>query len=234
MYESTLYFNPNKFYVINKPIVEWDMEAASVAICDRYKLLPKDKINALRLSKKEDRTRQMGLLQRDKEFSDKLIRGIIEMRQLFIDMNNISDDEILSLHSDALILNTNRSLIEDIQGVTIRPKNRYTSYLRYDGIEMFYVSNNIENYIEYKGASKYMLDCHTLGLTKVLTKFFKMLEDYDPDILRYLRNFETEYRNDQAPPACYIRFGKTVGDFKYKNLKLLGLLATIAYKEGEA
>lgn len=233
MYDSTLYFNPNIIYVINKNIVEWDMEAASVAICERYKLLPQSKIDALRLSQKEDRTKQMGLLQRDREFSNKLIRGIIDMRQLFIDMNHISEDEIISLHSDAIILNTNRKLIGDIQGVTLRPKHTYMSYLRYDSIEMFYVSNDHEHYIDYKGASKDMLDVHTLGMNQVLVNFFQKMENYDPDIYTFLRNFETAYRNDRANPACYLPFGRKVGEYKYKNLKLLGLLATIAYKEGK-
>ena len=85
------------------------MKAMSVSISERYKLLDEETIQILKLLPKEQRTKKIGLMQRDsKEFSDSLISCELETRRKFLEINNLDESNVLSLHSDACIFNSKR------------------------------------------------------------------------------------------------------------------------------
>ena len=83
-------FNENIDYMFHVNIVEYDMVAASVSVCEKYKLLSDDKIQWLKLLPKEKRTIEMGKMQKDSAFSEIMINGILETREMFIKENNIN------------------------------------------------------------------------------------------------------------------------------------------------
>ncbi len=223
MNEKMLSYNENIQFVFNKNIVEYDMKAASVSICERFNLLNKDIIEELKLLPKEKRTKRMGLMQRDNpEFSKALIEGIKNIREQFLNDNNINNDNIISLHSDAIIFINNKQIKNNIEGVEFINKNTWNSYIRYNKIEMFYN----DDIITYKGIPLSMLNNHTLGINKYLCNIFKMIECYDTSIIDYINKFQQNYLQDKLPDYYYIPFGKT-GENKLDNLQLFSYIAKI-------
>jgi hypothetical protein len=85
MHDKSIWINKDIQFLFNTNIVEYDMKAASVSVCEHDHLLNEDLIQQLKLMPKEQRTRKMGLLQRDDaEFSKKLLNGIKNIRRKFL------------------------------------------------------------------------------------------------------------------------------------------------------
>lgn len=227
MFGKTLWMNPDIQYVFRKNIVEYDMQSASLSVSRRFKLLPVEFIDQLDRMPKDKRTKEIGMKQKyDKEFSDKMINGILQTRKEFIETNNLTEDTIITLHSDALMFIQKHVVTDTIEGVPFVRKNTWSSYIRYDRVEMFYSDGTID----YKGIPKQMLQQHTLGINDYLLKIFRMIEDNDPAVYDFIRKFQRNYLQDKLPDYYYIPFGKT-GGFKTENLKLLAFIAKIVMKE---
>lgn len=227
MNEKLTWFNDKIQYMFHSNIVEYDMRAMSVSISEKYKLLDDETIKILKLLPKDQRTRKMGLIQRDdKEFSKQLISCELETRRKFLEINGLDETNVLSLHSDACIFNSKKKVINNIDGIEFKHENTWTSYIKYKNIEMFY-ENGV---IVYKGIPKDMLNQHTLGIHKYLCNVFDKLENYDPSILDFIYKFQSKYLQDKLPEYYYIPFGKT-GNFKMSNLSLLSFIANVALSE---
>lgn len=220
-------FNENIDYLFHANIVECDMVAASVSVCERYKLLDSTTIEWLKLLPKEKRTIEMGMIQKNQSFSEKMINGILETRLEFIEENNIKDEDILSLHSDALFINMKHEIKDNIGGVEFKLKNRYLGYMKYDKrIEMFYTGD----VIDFKQIPIDLIHQHTLGINKYLLNIFNKIDNYDETILDYITKFNTRYLQNKLPDYYYNSFGK-VGAFKIENLQLFGYIANVVLKE---
>ena len=227
MHEKLLWFNDDIQFLFHENIVEYDMVAASVSVSERYKLLDDETIQLLKLMTKDKRTRKIGCLQRDdKQFSEQLISGILETRRKFIDMNGLDKSNILSLHSDAVMLSSKKEIITNIEGVEFKHKHTWSSYVHYKNIEMFYS----DGYITYKGIPKDMLNQHTLGINKYLISVFDKLENYDYSVLSYLSKFQKQYLQNKLPEYFYIPFGHN-GVYKLDNLELFAFITNIVLSE---
>ena len=226
MHEKSIWCNDNIQYVFHKNIVEYDMSAASVSVCERFSLLPKSEIEKLKLLPKDQRTRKMGLLQRDQEFSQRLLKGIKEIRRKFIELNGLNEQSILSLHSDAVDIKCKKDVIHEIEGVKFKRAFACSSYIRYHNVEMFYG----DGVVKYKNIPRDILNQHTLGLNKHILTFCDKIDNYDTDVLSYLANFQKNYLQDKLPEYYYLPFGST-GSFKMENLQLLAYLTNIAIQE---
>lgn len=231
MHDKMIWMNDNIQYTFHANVVEYDMEAASVSVCEHHHLLDDGTIQILKLMPKEKRTVEMGKMQRDdKEFSERMLAGIREMRRKFLEINHLTEDSILSLHSDACMLNTNKKLISNIEGVNFRKKHSWNAYIRYKGIEMFYKYDTKNNYIDYKNIPEELVKQHTLGFDVYLKKVFEKLENYDDSVIKYITKFQKEYLNDELPEFYYHPFGRN-GTFKMSNLELTSFIAQIALQE---
>ena len=231
MHDKMLWTNESIQFTFHSHIQEYDMEAASVSVCEHDGLLPQEMINELKLMPKEKRTVKMGKLQRDdKMFSENLLAGIRNMRKKFIETNNLTQDEILSLHSDACILNTNRRIISNIENVNFRKKNDWNAYIRYKGIEMFYKNDIKNNYIDYKNIPEELVQMHTMGFDVYLKKVFGYIENYDENVLKYISRFQKQYLQNKLPEYYYNPFGRH-GQYKLSNLELTAFIAQMAIME---
>ena len=227
MFGKTLWYNPDLEYCFNKEIVEYDMQQASLSVSRRFHLLDDTLLDELERMPKDQRTKKVGLIQRDdKAYSDNMINGLLQTRKEFIEANGLTDEDIITLHSDALMFIKKGPIFDTINGVPFVHKNTWSSYIRYGKVEMFYVDDTID----YKGIPKQMLQQHTMGMNRHILKVFRMIEDYDEEIFAYLRKFQKRYLTNQLPDYFYIPFGNT-GQFKGENLKLLAYLAKIAMCE---
>lgn len=219
--DKLLWANEDISYMFRSNIVEYDMQTASLAISERYGLISPTRLEQLRNMPKDKRVREIGLLQReDKAFSNGLLKGIIKTRQEFIDTNHIDESSILCAHSDAIIFNMTSPITDKIANVNFVMKGNWTSYLRYDGIEIYYG----DGAIEYKGCSKELLKMHTLGINKYLLQIFEMMERCDDSVIPFMRKFQKKYLQDKLPEYYYTSFGK-IGQYKMENLKLFAFVA---------
>ena len=227
MHEKLLWTNDNIQFLFHGNIMEYDMVAASLSVSRRFQLLDNDLIEQLNLLPKKERTRRVGLLQRDdKIYSEKLLQGFIQIRKTFLENNGLSENNVLSLHSDACLFDSRKKIITNADGVEFRKKGQWTSYMRFNHIEMFYGDGSIE----YKNVNKDMLMEHTMGINLYLTKIFQMIEDYDENVLRYLSRMQSDYLQDRLPQYWYPSFGK-IDQYKTYNLKLFAFVANVVIQE---
>lgn len=227
MHEKLLWFNDNIQYMFHENIVEYDMVAASISVSEHFHLLDDATIQHLKLLPKEQRTRRIGCMQRDdKNFSEQLISGILEMRRKFIERNGLDERSVLALHSDAIMFASKKPIISDIDGVEFMHKHTWSSYIHYQNVEMFYG----DGHIDYKGIPKDILNQHTLGIHTYLCKIFDMIENYDTSVLKYISRFQKQYLQDKLQEYFYIPFGKN-GTYKFDNLGLFAFIANIVLSE---
>lgn len=217
-------------YVFHGKIVEYDMRAASLQISDRFKLLPVSKIEELKRMTKDERVKEVGICQRDiPGYSEKLLQHIREVRRHFIETNKVEDDQIIALHNDALFINSLQPFKLIVDGIEFTEKTIWTSYIRFENIEMFY--NNDTGQIEYKGVSSKTLPKHEIGMCKHILKVFNMIENNDERTLDYITDYQTKYLKGQLNENCYIPFANVSGQQTLENMKLLAFLCMIAIKE---
>jgi hypothetical protein len=229
-FDKLLTYNPEVTHAFHGKIMECDMREASLQIAEVFHYLPQNVIDELKLLPKKDRVVRVGNIQKqDPSFSDKYYTKLKEVRKHFIEVNNITDDEIISIHSDALFINTRRKLKMVVDGIEFKAKHQWTSYIRYENIEMFY--NDDDESITYKGIRENVLDKHTIGMCRHILKVFKMIENNDDRIYHYLSEYQTQYLKGELPENCYLPFTKINGKYFNDNLKLLAYLAQIAMKE---
>lgn len=227
MNEKLMWFNPNIQFMFHSNIVEYDMKAMSVSISEKYGLLDDETIRVLKLLPKDQRTKRVGLLQReDKDYSNRLISCELETRRKFLEINGLDEKSVLSLHSDACIFNSKKKIINNIEGIEFKHANTWTAYMIYKGIEMFYV----DGVITYKGIPKEMLNQHTLGINKYLCNVFDKIENYNPEIIDFLSKFQSKYLQDKLPDFYYIPFGRN-GEYKMGNLGLLSFVTNVVLEE---
>jgi hypothetical protein len=63
-----------------------------------------------------------------------------------------------------------------------------------------------------------------------MTKVIGYIENYDKDVLKYMRKFQQQYLQDKLPEYYYSSFAK-IGDFKTTNFELFALMANIVIRE---
>lgn len=228
MHEHLLWTNDNIQYLFHGNIMEYDMVSASINISRRFNLLDDALINQLNLLPKKERTRRVGLIQRDdKDYSDKLLKGILNIRKTFLEQNNLSESNVVALHSDAVFFNSKNVINPIADGVEFKQKGQWTAYMRFKNIEMLY--NN--GCVTFKNINKDMLNLHTLGIVQYVTKIFNMIEEYDEDIFRYISKFQSQYLKNKLPDYYYIPFCKPAESYKTYNLQLFAFIANVVLQE---
>ena len=224
MFDKLLWVNENNQFVFRRNIVEYDMQSASLSVSERYNLLDKTLLEQLRNTPKIERVKRIGLLQRDsKEFSDRMLQGIIDTRQEFLDINGITEDDIICLHSDAIVFDMkDADIIDHVDNVKFIKKGQWSSYMLYQGVEMYYS----DGVIDFKGIPKDILKQHTLGIVQHLVKIFELLEACDDSIIPYMKKFHKKYLRDKLPDYYYTAFPR-LGNFKMDNFQLFAFLMNV-------
>ena len=232
MHDKMMWFNEKIPYIFHANIVEWDMAKASLSVCERFGLLDSKEIARMKALPKLDREKAMGMHQRgNKEFSNQLLSGIREIRRKFLEANELDETNVLSLHNDAVIFNSRKRIISEIDGIKFHHDNTWDAYIRYDRAEIFYKVDELGNgSLDFKNVGKEKVQEHTFGLNKYMTKVIGYIENYDKDVLKYMRKFQQQYLQDKLPEYYYSSFAK-IGDFKTTNFELFALMANIVIRE---
>lgn len=227
---KSTWLNPNIEYLFNDDIIEYDIYDAGFSLIQQYQLLPPEKIKELeRIPKGIQRHIQVGVLQRDdKEFSKRLTEKFTEVRALFMMMNQLKDDSIISVKKDA-IYTIGKVKRTTFGKVKFMEKNHYSSYIRFPDItnlELYYG----ENGIDVKGMGDAAVNRHRLYMLEFLRKTIKSIEEQDSSVKRKFMRFFNQYKFDELDEEFYIEFNNVSRDqnklFNYANL-LIPLLKII-------
>lgn len=227
---KSTWLNPNIEYLFNDDIIEYDIHDAGFSLIQQYQLLPPEKIKELeRIPRGIQRHIQVGVLQRDdKEFSKRLTDKFTEVRALFMMMNQLKDDSIISVKKDA-IYTIGKVKRTTFGKVKFMEKNHYSSYIRFPDItnlELYYG----ENGIDVKGMGDAAVNRHRLYMLEFLRKVIKSIEEQDSSVKRKFMRFFNQYKFDELDEEFYIEFNNVSRDqnklFNYANL-LIPLLKII-------
>lgn len=232
MHDKMMWFNENIPYIFHAHIVEWDMSKASLSVCEKFNLLESDEINRLNSLPKLEREKAMGMHQRgNKEFSNRLLEGIREVRRKFLEINGLDESNVLSLHNDAVIFNSRKEIVSEIDGIKFHHDNTWDAYIRYGRAEIFYKVDELGNgSLDFKNVGKDKVQEHTFGLNRYMIKVINGIEAYDRNILKYMRKFQQKYIQDELPEYYYSAFAR-IGDFKTTNFEFFALMADIVVRE---
>lgn len=206
--QKTVWLNPNIDYIFNTEIIEYDMRDAGFNLIKQFKLLPEEKIKELeKLGKGFERHKQVGILQgKDPVFSKALLSKFADMRTIFVNMNNITDDNIISVRKDAIFL------IGEVQKtkfgqLEFAKKNVYTSYIRFpliQDMEIYYSNMGLD----IKGMSDNAVNRHRLYMIDLLFKTMGSIEDHNPRVKKTLIAFIEKYKAGEIDDGFYLEFNR--------------------------
>ena len=174
--------------------------------------------------------RSVGRLQgNDKEFSKSLNTKFAEIRKIFISMNGLDDNDIISVKKDA-IYTIGRCKKSKFDSIIFREKNIYTSYIRFpniNNIELYYSINGID----IKGMSDSAVNRHRLYLLDFINKYIPYIESKNVFVKKYLRNFINEYKFHELEDEFYVEFNaqsnKINPIYNYQNILIPLTLITM-------
>lgn len=199
------YINDNFLYLVNKEIIEYDMKEGGFSLVQEFNLLDESIINKLKKMSKEKRKIELGKIQRDDDkFKENLKQAFQAARKIFFEMNDLEDNDILSIKKDAIITTRYCKYSKVGKYIDFRPKHEYTSYIRLDKrLELYYSPNEFE----VKGIGENAITLHENYLIKFLKLYFYKLETKtSEDVIEFTRNFIDKYKTRNLPVGYYRNF----------------------------
>ena len=209
LFTKDIYLNRSKLSLFNKEIIEYDMSDAGYSIIREHSLLPQKTIENLSHKSKRDRTYAIGRIQgKDKEFAQRLHQGFQDARELFFKLNNIQDDDILSVKKDAIF--TLRQCDHQQIGnyINFREKHNYSSYVYTGRLEIYYRSTMSDNpIIDIKGIDDDKVELHKDYMMELLSKYFYHVENRTiGDSISFMRRFCDRYKLRDLDVGYYRTF----------------------------
>lgn len=214
-YEKHLYLNPAYQFITQSEITEYDMKEAGFNIIKQFKILPEHEIEMLSMLSKRERTIQIGKLQRrTKGLSQMMNKGFAECRRWFFYMNDLQDEDVLSIKKDA-IFTLKKCDHTDVGLMHFAEKNEYDKFVHLDKKEIY-----IGDKIDVKGINDelvslhqgYILDIIQEHLHNLVYKNNKKQVEFMKDVLHY-------YKTRQLDIGYYREFNR---DSEYRlNIHLL-------------
>lgn len=231
--DKSIWLNPNIDFLFNSDIIEYDIQDAGFSLTKEYHLLPNDVIKELEsLPKGIKRHKQIGIIQRDnKIFTENLLQKFTEVREWFIKVNNLTDNDIISVKKDAIytigeVDNTK------LNSIIFRNKNIYSSYIRFPdnlNMEIYYYDNKLD----IKGMTESCINRHRLHMIEFLRQTINMIENHDSKVKRFIINFINDYKNQLLDEMYYLEFNNISKEFNpaFNYLKIIIPLVQIIQKE---
>lgn len=200
LYKRHNYLDRSVEFLINREIIEYDMQTAGFNLIREYKLLNSETIEMLEKMPKKQQTIQIGILQKhNKELSKQLKEAFIDGRRRFFEANHLENHEVLSIKKDAIVvLRTCQEL--EFGFIKFVPKNMYTSYYYLNRLEMYY---NDETF-DIKGISDKLLELHLEGMLSFLHQFCYYMEaGSQRKVKQFVVSFSKLYRERKLAPVFY-------------------------------
>ena len=205
------FLNKNFDYIVSASIKEYDMRDAGFNILISEGALNQRTIDYLAGLPKQVRKIKLGLMQKEnKELTKIQNEGFRKYRKLFLEANELTDDNIISVHKDAIIVVNKRITKTKFDTVEFRPKERYSSYYHINNCEYYY--SKLTNDLSIKGLGKstskpYIY--HKEYMIKTIKKIIKLNEVSRKSACIYLRDFMDKYRKMELKMEYYRELNNT-------------------------
>jgi len=193
LYVRTNFTNTDIDYIFNSEIREYDLRRAGLSLIKQFNLLPQSKIDSLSMMDKVACNKEIGMLQKDKQFADKLLECFAEARRLFFETNEIQTSEIVSIKKDAIFVHRKKCDNTVFGELNFRVKNQYLGYLRLNRIEFYYKDPNTVLDVKGLGPSVYLY--HTDYMLDFIKDVISMAI-YSPRnvLVKFVTDFIKDYR----------------------------------------
>jgi hypothetical protein len=205
LWKNDLFINKNLPFLFNNEIIEYDMKDAGFSLTKEYKLLPQETIDKLEKYRKQQRTIEIGKIQRkNKTYTEQLKQAFQNARELFFLSNGLEKPDIISVKKDAIFTRKRCANQQFGEFINFRPKNYYTSYINF--------GNNIEFYynpyqLDIKGMNDENVKLHEDYLIKFIKGFINRMETRTiRSAFEYYRHFLTKYKWKELELGYYRTF----------------------------
>ena len=146
LYEKHNYLNKNILYLKNTSIIEYDIHSAGTCILYELGLIKEDNFKYLMSLDKFTRNVYIGrLLKKHPKWNKLQMNGFSDVMRRFIELNNIEDNEILSIKKDSIT-------------IIGRPIKK----LKVDNLYEFHIDGKYNSYMYLKKKEIY-IDTKTMG-----------------------------------------------------------------------
>jgi hypothetical protein len=201
--EKTNYLNKEIVYLKNTVISEYDIRSAGFTVIKFKKLLPQEEI--LELEKIDKDKRNVWIGKRILSFpkiSEEIINTLSDIRKDFVVLNQINEEDLLSIKKDAIFLIKKIPAVLTIGMFEFRSKGTFTSYLYINNKEFYYSSRNDK--MEIKGLSEDVRNLQENYLLKDIRKIMSMSEKLTSDqMFLFLKQYRSKYLNRQLDKEAY-------------------------------
>jgi hypothetical protein len=215
IYQKARYVAPYE-WLINLNIQEWDLAKANISILRSLNLISEEKYQEYLIMPKQNREVAIGCLRRDNpKIEEGYQQGIVMARQLFFDINNIEQENVLYIDNDSIttIHSWNDKRAGYIRGqinpyLNFRVKNRYTSLYRINEIDFLYYSDGKEEKYRLKGINQSrMEEFHKGYFLDLLLAIAYSAQSYGIlDTLNMIKQSYLKYVNRELPVQYYREF----------------------------
>ena len=157
LYEKVNYISGLN-YIFSSFIYEYDMAKANISVLYSKGAISEDLYKKLMVASREERQTTIGLLElEDRRITKIKANGIKEAKKKFFEMNQLEDQDILSIKNDAIfVINKNASFTKINDYIEFKLKNCFTSFIKLKNIEIYYGFNRINQTesVSIKGLGK--------------------------------------------------------------------------------
>jgi hypothetical protein len=201
--EKTNYLNKDIIYLKNTQITEYDIRSAGFTVIKAKGLLPEEEI--LELEKVDKLQRNILIGKRILKFpkiSEVIITTLEDIRKDFVVLNQLYEDDILSIKKDAMFIIKKNPQTLNIGIFEFRQKVKYTSYC-YINQKEFYFSSSTDT-LDVKGISDEIRELQKDYLLKDIKKIISMSEKLSSDqLFVFLKQYRSKYLNRQLNKEVY-------------------------------
>ena len=163
-------------YIIDFPIREYDLTKANISVLRDANAITEELYQYLYNCPKDERNILIGkMIGKNTEIEAIRKSGIENARRVFMEINNLDDDDILAIRNDAIVVLSDAQMRLDITERThFRLENAYRSFYKLGVADMYYDFNPITKIeiLDIKGLGNESIPLHTEYMLDFLKEIF--------------------------------------------------------------
>lgn len=175
LWEKTNYYSPIEF-LIDMPIHEYDITKANISILRDMNVLTEEQYQYYLTAPRMERQIAIGKMLGRKGISDILAQGVSNAKRIFMERNNIQDNEIIAIRNDAIMVISDRHMILDVSDrVKFRLSAIYRSFYKLFRSYYFYYNFDLvtkTEVLDIKGLDDVAIELHRHYMLEFLNELF--------------------------------------------------------------
>ena len=189
-------------FIYNNEIIEWDIKSANTSLMSYYNLQTDKVIQKIDSKKKSQREISVDkIMRKDKEFAKKLEESFNMIIQEFMDTNQLTWDDIVSVKKDAVFVKNHKITHSDFGAVHFIAKNQYQHVLLLPKYEIYLSQSKID----VKGIPDEKLPLHEDGMIDFIRSSMEIASEYNK-LQSFFKEYVTAYKRKELDFDAYREF----------------------------